>query len=238
MSAPDCPNGVWRGDVAMPPRVAALPRTPGGIPITYTVAWTSERKVELRPDPLMARLGYGETLAIFADGRPGDGTPKLAITETSRQRRAALLGLCQVCAHPIPEPTKRRPRWLADLRKNGQTIKLDGRILPLIIDTWTCTQCMAYALQACPGLIRRRAETPPLRLLAVRAYRLIATLERPDSIPDHELPGGAIGLVKIAPTDFNALEVGDFPPGARPMTSCSRRRIRDEPPEQSASDPQ
>jgi hypothetical protein len=200
----------WRDDVAMPARVAALPRTPGGIPITYTVAWTSERDVQLRPDPLLTRLGYGEHLAIFAGGAPGDGAPKLAVTETSRQRRAALLGLCQVCGHPIPEPSKRRPRWLADLRKNGQTIRLDGRMLPLIIDTWTCAPCMAYALQVCPGLIRHRAEAP-LHLLAVRAYRLVATLERPDSIPASELPGGAIGLVKIAPTDFDVLAADDFP---------------------------
>ncbi len=201
---------MWRGDVAMPRRVAALPRTPGGIPITYTVAWTSERDVELRPDPLLRMLGHGDALAIFAGGRPGDGTPKLAITETSRQRRAAILGLCQACGYPIPMPTKRRPRWLADLRKNGQTIAIGGRMLPLIIDTWTCSECMAYALKVCPGLIRRRAESP-LHLLAVRGFRLIATLERPDSIPASELPGGAIGLVKIAPTDFDVLAADDFP---------------------------
>jgi hypothetical protein len=49
------PQG-WR-DVPMPERVADLPRTTSGIPITYTVAWTSEREVILRNDPDLERLG-------------------------------------------------------------------------------------------------------------------------------------------------------------------------------------
>lgn len=196
----------WR-ELPMPSRVAALPRTHGGIPITYTVAWSSEHGIEVRPDPILAPLGHRSTPAIFAPGGPGIGTPKLQFTETSRQRRAAVLGLCQVCGRPIPEPTGRRPRWLADLRKHGQTIVIRGLERPLVVDTWTCTECLGYALQVCPGLIRKQAEN--LRLLRVRSYRLVATFEVPEQDHDFVPPAGAIGLMKIAPLDFDFVDPHD-----------------------------
>lgn len=202
----------WR-DVPMPPGVAALPRTPGGIPITYTVAWTSERDVRLAPEPLID----GSPLAVFSDGRQCEGRPKLAIVDTARQRRVALKGLCQVCARKLPgrrlPPWRQHPRWLADLRKDGQTIQHGLRELPLVIDSWTCEPCLTYALQVCPGLLRRDwrpGADGALSLLRVRAAELVLTMERPDSIPAEELPSGAVGLVKVMPTAFDVVAPDEF----------------------------
>lgn len=220
---PGMPDG-WR-DVPMPPRIAALPRTKAGIPITYTVAWTGERGMVFKPDPLLNRLGLRDRPAIFPpSGGQGEGTPKLSIVETSRQRRAAVLGLCQVCGHPIPEPSPRRPRWLADFTK-GQSIRIGASVVPLVIDTWTCPDCLRYALKVCPALIHRRREG--FHLLRVRGYRLVATFEMPDApeLAAHAPKDGAVGLVKIAPTDFDVIEPDTWleADGAGPGERCAGR---------------
>lgn len=203
------PDG-WR-DVPMPPGVAALPRTNGGIPITYTVAWSSEQGSVVRRDPVVGRD------AIFAaEGRQGEGTPKLAIVDTARQRRATVLGLCQVCGRKVPgrqrPPWRQHPRWLADLHK-GQGWRIGFRTVPLIIDGWTCEPCLTYALRVCPALVRKDwtpGADSALRLLRVYDAEIVATMERPDSTPEHELPDGAVGLMKIAPVVFEVVPPDAF----------------------------
>lgn len=179
----------------MPPQVAALPRTASGIPITYTVAWTSEAETVIRPDPLMVPLGASPTApAIFSSGRRGLGQPKLAVSETSRQRACNVQGRCQVCGGRL----RTGARWIADLRNQGQEIDIgDGQRRPLIVDSWTHRDCLEYALQACPGLARRR---PPI--FRVHDWQLVATFERPESIPPEQLPNGAIGWVKVVPLAY------------------------------------
>lgn len=199
------PDG-WR-DVEMPPRIAELPRTAAGVPITYTVAWSSERDTVLERDgDLAVLLGYAP-LAICSSGRPGDGTPKLALVDTARARRATVRGWCQICGKPLPgrqmQPWDTEPRWCGWFTK-GQTIRYAGRLLPLVIDGWTCVPCLSYSLQVCPALVARRA-AGNLQLLRVRRAELIATRERPDSIPASALDEMPIGMVKIAPVDFDVL---------------------------------
>jgi hypothetical protein len=129
------PEG-WR-DVPMPAGVAALPRTRSGIPITYTVAWSSERETVIRRDRDLERHFGKPMLAIFAGGAQGDGTPKLDIVNTRRARRATVRGLCQICARHLPgrpsPPWSTEPRWCGWFTK-GQTIKTAGRVVPLIIE--------------------------------------------------------------------------------------------------------
>jgi hypothetical protein len=185
----------YRPGPAMPPQVEALPRTQAGIPITFTVAWTSERETVLRPDPILVPLGIPQgTPAIFSSGRRGDGQPMLRVSETSRQRACNVQGRCQVCGRRLPDG----PRWIADLRNRGQEIEIGGARYPLIVDAWTHRDCLHYALQVCPGLDRKMP-----RIFHVGEWRLIATMERPDSIPHELLPKGAVGWVKVAPLDFD-----------------------------------
>jgi hypothetical protein len=198
--ATDQTSTSWRADVEMPPAVAALPQTQAGIPITYTVAWTSERGTVIRPDPIMEPLVAPGTPAIFATGRRGVGQPMLNVSDTSRQRACNVQGRCQVCGRRLDDG----PRWIADLRNRGQEIDLGGQRRPLLVDSWTHQDCLHYALRVCPGLARRRPA-----IFHVRDWRLIATLERPDSIPHEQLPDGAIGWVKVAPIDYDEYVLED-----------------------------
>lgn len=200
----------------MPGRISVLPRTRSGIPITYTVAWSSEHRTVLRNDPDLQVLLGKPTLAIFSSGRPGDGTPKLDVVETSRARHAALRGLCQVCGLHLPgrpSPWLTEPRWCGWFTL-GQTVRVGGRRVPLVIDGWTCKTCLNYSLQVCPALVAKRAKGD-LQMLRVRRAEMVATLERPESMAAEGfvVPGGEtagkkslpVGMVKIAPLDFDVL---------------------------------
>src|SRR6478672_2316589 len=81
----------------IPPRVAALPRTAAGIPVTWTAAWTSELAVDVRPDPLLRDVMGVAAPAYFSAGAPGEGDPRITYPEPARVRRAVIEGLCQVC---------------------------------------------------------------------------------------------------------------------------------------------
>lgn len=183
--------------VEQPPGVRRLPTTARGVPISYTVMWSSETEPQARIDPLLTRIGC-DTPALCHGGRQGDGVPRLGISNVTRQRRVAILGLCQVCGHELPT---RRPRWLADLRNGGQEIKIGLRRFPLIVDGWTCEPCLRYSLQICPGLAARAP-----RLLRVRDYELVATLVHVDALPAEPL----VDWVKIAPTAFDWVDRDDF----------------------------
>lgn len=195
----------------MPRGVAALPRTNGGIPITYTVAWTSETEPVAREDPLLRPLMGPGVLALFHGGRQGRGTPKLAIGSVDRTRRVVVAGLCQACGQRLPgrsqPPWRQHPRWLADLRNSGQTIRMGARTVPLVVDGWTCEPCIAYALRVCPGLVSRTPATSvgPLRLLRVRDARLIATIEEVEGLDEK-----VVGWVKIAPTAYDVVTPEEF----------------------------
>lgn len=179
----------WQ-DIQQPAGVRQLPKTAEGVPISYTVMWSSETEPIARVDPLLTLIGC-DTPALCHSGHRGVGEPNLAVSNVTRQRRVAILGLCQVCGQELP---RRRPRWLADLRNRGQEIKIGLRRVPLIVDGWTCEPCLRYSLQICPGLAKRRPQ-----LLRVRDFELVATLVHVDALPEQPL----IDWVKIAPTAFD-----------------------------------
>jgi hypothetical protein len=178
----------WR-DVPMPDRVAQLLRTEGGLPVPHVAAWSSEETDRLERDPYLARLGYYQP-AVFCGGGQGIGRAILGEMTPERQRRAMLDRRCQVCDVELgerrrPNPPWRWPLWLADIRIfgtdergdvgndiGGQTIVVRRRRVPLVLEPWSCEDCLAYAIQVCPGLISRRTggtrRRPPLRLLRVR----------------------------------------------------------------------
>jgi hypothetical protein len=192
---------TWHPKVKMPPAVATLPQTPTGIPITYTVAWTSEHETVLRPDPILRALGIPPDFpAIFSSGRPGLGEPRLTVSDTARQRACNVQGRCQVCGRRLSDG----PRWIADLRNRGQTIEYGGHMHPLLVDAWTHRDCLHYALQVCPGLGRLRPA-----IFRVRDWRLVATFERPDHIPHEQLPDGAVGWIKVVPLDYDTFDLDD-----------------------------
>ena len=178
----------WR-DVPQPAGVRRLPRTSTGVPISYTVMWSSETEPIARFDPLLGAIGC-KMLGLSYGGKQGDGYPLLSVSNPERQRRVAIGGLCQVCGNRLSG----RHRWLADLRNGGQEIKIGLRWVPLIVDGWTCERCLRYSLRVCPGLTYRRP-----RLLRVRRFELVATVVHVEALPDEPL----VDWVKIAPTAFD-----------------------------------
>lgn len=170
--------GRWT-DVEMPPGVAALPRNARGVPVSWTVAWSSEMKPRVDCDPCLEPLGYGAAPALFHGGRQGDGEPILTHSDVARARRVAVTGHCQVCGEQLPGPTtppwRDPPRWLVDLRNFGQSVTIGGTERPLIVDGWTCEPCLRYSMQVCPGLAARAAghRGDGLRILRVRSAVLL-----------------------------------------------------------------
>jgi len=233
MSEDSTPKQVpWRG-VPMPPSVAALPRTARGIPISYTVCWSSEvGKPRVKPDPLLAALCGHPREAIFWPGRRGYGQPLLRTGHEARQREGVIGGLCQVCAGKLPgadlrlwrpqprpaDPPWRfpSPRWIADLRNARgleAQVEADGPWLPVLTDGWTCEQCLGYSLLTCPALLGEtgRAETgEELRLFRVRSAKLVPIVGRPAELTEEELPNGAVGLVEVVPTDYDVVTPLEF----------------------------
>ncbi len=202
------PTG-WR-DVPMPRGVAALPRTTGGVPITYTVAWSSETTPKAHHDPLLTARGM-TMAALFHSGAQGVGRPKLAVSDVARTRRVVLAGLCQACGQKLPgrskPPWQQHPRWLCDLRNQGQTIRIGLRTLPLIVDGWTCEPCLTYALRVCPGLVTKAAAggDDGLRLLRVCAAEFVVTVEQVEGLADP-----VVGWVKLAPTAYDVVTPDEF----------------------------
>ena len=219
-------SGVWRGAL-IPDCMGELPRTPGGAPVPYTAAWSSEEGgVKIEPDPLLIRhLGERSPAVWQAQGGIGEGAPKLAKMDAARQRWCTVLRACQVCTQPADrDGGGHGSSWLVDMRStqafdpsvaspDGQRFTLpDGRRVPLIRDPWICEDCLEFSLRACGGLkARRQAQT--LRLYLVFDYKLVAAFEKPGE--DVEVTGtvprgGAIGTVKIAVAHAAAVSPYEF----------------------------
>jgi hypothetical protein len=220
----------WR-DVPMPERVAALPRTDGGLPVPYVAAWSGEETTRVAVDPVLARaLDYREPAAFSSDA-PAGARPTLGVMDPARQRRVVVERLCQVCAVELgerhrPNPPWREPLWLVDLRRRGgddgegaqlgqdlggQTIRIGRRMAPLIFEPWVCEDCLAYALQVCPGLLKIAAGRyrHPLRLLRVRKAQPVAVSGR---IGGTGPVAGqrAVTYVKLAAIEFDIVLPGRF----------------------------
>lgn len=182
----------------MPTQIAALPTvTPDGIPVTWASAWTSELTTVIRVDPLLKPITGAHTPAYFTTGRPRDGEPCVTKPHPERVRQSAIQDICQICGRHIGDG----PHWICDIRLGQNEIRIGNRIVPLLIDSWTCGDCIEYSLVACPNLARR----PALNVLRVHEWLLVPTIERPKWIPD-EVPYGPIGFVKIAALSYDIKE--------------------------------
>lgn len=177
----------------LPPRIAALPRTDTGIPVTWASAWGSELDVVVRPDPMLETIFGVEVPAYFTNGSVGEGEPHINHPHPARVRESAINGWCQVCGYDL-EPGA---RWICGIFLGQEEFRAGKRMVPLLIDSWTCNECIGFSLRFCPNLKRR----PQLKVYRVHQWLLVPTLERPKWIPD-EVPYGSIGFVKIAALSY------------------------------------
>lgn len=196
----------WK-TVPMPERIAALPRSAGGLPVPYVAQWEGEDEMLVAP-------------CQWADGKPaifpvrsglGITRPVFGVMDPSRQREAVRAVLCQVChvqlgpMSDVLEPG-REPLWLIDMLHEPDTLR--GHKVAL--EPWVCDDCLVYALQVCPGMLARSSKVeretivdPTLLLknvLAVWTANVFGT----SVIPGGNLKGRppCIGYLKIEPLVF------------------------------------
>lgn len=211
---------TWR-EIPEPDSLRDVLRTPGGMPVPWAAAWSSEDGgVLVKPDPIVARAfpACAKVPCLFeANGHPGEGTAKLAVISPTRQRESAVLLRCQVCRAEVGvgNPPWNPPLWLADLRSSQnsdpklghdrhgrQTINIGGRPCPLVYEPWLCSDCLVYSLRACNGL-RSMRRHQSLSVWSVRSASFVETREslkvepRSGTAPS----SGVLTYVKIAVTD-------------------------------------
>lgn len=125
-----------------------LRRDSKGRPVPWINVWgpDEEDRFYLQDDP-----NASGDLAVWQRELPGD-QPDFTRQCLQRQRQAVRQGLCQVCGTPAPWP-----RLLVWSQMSYETVTLlDGRRQLVITEPWLDTDCAAFALKRCPGLIRRR----------------------------------------------------------------------------------
>lgn len=199
----------------MPPGVARLPRSRGGLPVPTVAQRAGEDLMRIAPCPYAS----GRRAVFPADAVPADATPEFGVMEPSRQRRAVMDFRCQVCDDPLVRLTD-VPRtdgaflWLADMLQTPDTMPGHG----LALEPWVCDDCLGYALAVCPGLVRypqpERARAPIpveerlVRLLAVWTGNAVATVIKPHGNLEGEPP--CVGYLKIEPLRYRRLLATHF----------------------------
>jgi hypothetical protein len=180
----------------MPPRVAARPRSAGGLPVPFVAAWEGEEEYSVQPCP----WSFGKP-AVFPKRTLVDVTrPVFGLMDPSRQREVAFGVRCQVChieLGPMTEQLEpgRQFQWLVDMRHEPRTMR--GR--QLVLEPWVCDDCLVYALQVCPGLVGAKRQRP--NLLAVFAANLVGVTIVPHGNLEGHPPCG--GYHKIEPLAFH-----------------------------------
>lgn len=181
------------------------PHTHRGRPVPYVAAWTSEDVYTFRPEPLV-----GGRLAAFNLGRPGEGEPILGKMQQARQRRCAVLGLCEVTGRKLG-----RHRWATTMGQHrvGGDSNLVLSMLPVT------AAAMRLSLTHCPQLRRMKA-AGELELVRVLASRPIVQLLKPsafgpegsgaDFLADRQPPGPVVGYVKLEVLEHELVTPDEF----------------------------
>jgi hypothetical protein len=200
-------SSSWR-EVDMPPQVAALPRSAGGLPVPYVASWEGEDEMRVAP----CRFAFGRAAIFPVRDVVGATRPVFGVMEPSRQREVVMGVCCQVChtdAGPMENKltSESRCHWLVELAHKPPTYDR-----PLILEPWVCGSCLTYALRVCPGLLHVRPDGKRIRLLAVFASQPVAAVVRPKGnlAADVVAQRGVVGYIKIEPLTFHRVAAETF----------------------------
>jgi len=198
----------------IPSTMAHLPRDRRGLPVPHVAGWTSETWGVARAELLIR----DRPMALFTRGRQGRGRPQFDVVNEARQRRAVLLGRCQVCDDELPRghgPTLGHSRpigWLPAASIGDATF--DGH--PVTHEPLCCLPCAAWADVHCCVLARgtdhrvvRVDHWQPLaQMIDPSADKPrkhpgdTADLERLGRIARAQNPAGLVGFVKVVLTGY------------------------------------
>jgi hypothetical protein len=131
-----------------------------GLPVPYI---NRIGRVE-RPEDWTIRFDrkLGEVAAFLAD--EPDGDPDFTKQCIQRQRECVLSGLCQVCKRLVDWPD----RALVVSSVSVEQVAVEGRQVPVVIEPWLCPDCVDFAVNICPALIRRHRDED-LHVVPVRS---------------------------------------------------------------------
>jgi hypothetical protein len=118
-------------------------------PVPYINIWSGEMPEDtwrLATDPSLGMPG------IFVPaGCRGLGEPDFTRQAPDRQRECMIGELCQICTAPAA--------WIVVSNSmSTKTIVYQGKKRLVITEPWICASCAKYAIEVCPGLIRRRRD--------------------------------------------------------------------------------
>lgn len=134
----------------IPSFLAHLERDRRGLPVPYVNAWGDLNGVDgwyLDADPYVG----GRTAAFFRDDRAAG--PNFLAQNPQRQREVSRLGRCQVCRRGVPWAE----RGLVYSSMSTQVVEIDRAAHVVISEPWLCPDCAVFAINVCPGLIRRKS---------------------------------------------------------------------------------
>jgi hypothetical protein len=146
--------------VEIPARLKHLRTDRRGIPVPFVNLWGPEDENRLR-------IGYDRCvggLAVFQDDDDQD-VPDFTRQNIQRQRECMVDGLCQVCARPVP--WSRRFLIVSSISVEAVKVPLRGELI-VVTEPWLDGFCARFALEKCPGLIRRKT-AKDLDLVSVRS---------------------------------------------------------------------
>ncbi len=142
-----------------------LRRDRRGLPVPYVNLWQREDgvaeldRVRLDHDPNVGMR------AVFQDDADLP-VPNFTKQNLGRQRECMTVGLCQVCARPVP--WSRRNIVVSSI--SVEWVDVGGREVPVVFEPWLDDRCAEIATRWCPALIRRTREDN-LTLIRIRSQR-------------------------------------------------------------------
>lgn len=159
-------------DRRIPGHLRHLTRDPAtGWPVPHVNAWTSET------DETAVRLGAWHGYPAFtAPSSPGEGRADFTRQHMNRQRDIAYARECQVCR------TLNAPLLIVAPGISGQIATVAGTVMALFSEPFICHRCASFALEHCPGLIRRRRDEQ-LQVIEPAVSHLVPSLGTHDNVP-------------------------------------------------------
>jgi hypothetical protein len=147
--------------VKPPPFLSHLRTDSRGRPVPYINLWGDEdvSRMSIEHDPHVGRA------AVFVDDSE-QAEPDFFRQNMQRQRECMVAGLCQVCARPVPWSR----RFLVLSNISVQHIVLNRQPVVAFTEPWLDERCATFAIERCPGLIRRQ-RAADISLVSVTSKR-------------------------------------------------------------------
>lgn len=161
----------------------------GPVPVPTTAMWTAE----IDQGYVAACVHAAGRPALMAPERTGQGEPRFKMPHPLRQRRAAVLGLCDICGKSLRTKTK----YLCGNVRAGPGLPRAASSEPLV-----CGGCLPLASRHCPFV--RREVAAGTRPLVVTRYDLAWSIVNKEGLELSVGLGlfpeeGAICFAKIVP---------------------------------------